>query len=112
MQIYRYPLFNSWPEITKRPATDYSGKIETVREVMTKIREDGDAAIRQFTNQFDNVDIADFKVTAEEIEEAVSIIDDRLQMAFTLQHKILTNFILHKRCHIGLLKRCQGLNAG
>lgn len=92
MQIYRYPLFNSWPEITKRPATDYSGKIETVREVMTKIREDGDAAIRQFTNQFDNVDIADFKVTAEEIEEAVSIIDDRLQKAIHIAAQNIDKF--------------------
>lgn len=92
MQIYRYPLFNSWPEITKRPSTDYSGKIETVREVMTKIREDGDAAIRQFTNQFDNVDIADFKVTAEEIEEAVSIIDDRLQKAIHIAAQNIDKF--------------------
>ena len=92
MQIYRYPLFNSWPEITKRPSTDYSGKIETVREVMAKIREDGDAAIRQFTNQFDNVDIADFKVTAEEIEEAVSIIDDRLQKAIHIAAQNIDKF--------------------
>ena len=92
MQIYRYPLFNSWPEITKRPSTDYSGKIETVREVMAKIREDGDAAIRQFTNQFDNVDIADFKVTAEEIEEAVSIIDDRLKKAIHIAAQNIDKF--------------------
>ena len=92
MQIYRYPLFNSWPEITKRPSTDYSGKIETVREVMAKIREDGDAAIRQFTNQFNNVDIADFKVTAEEIEEAVSIIDDRLLKAIHIAAQNIDKF--------------------
>ena len=92
MQIYRYPLFNSWPEITKRPSTDYSGKIETVREVMAKIREDGDAAIRQFTNQFNNVDIADFKVTAEEIDEAVSIIDDRLKKAIHIAAQNIDKF--------------------
>ena len=92
MQIYRYPLFNSWPEITKRPSADYSGKIETVREVMAKIREDGDAAIRQFTNQFNNVDIADFKVTAEEIDEAVSIIDDRLKKAIHIAAQNIDKF--------------------
>ena len=56
MQIYRYPLFNSWPEITRRPSADYSDKIDTVREVMSAILENGDEAIRDYTKRFDNVD--------------------------------------------------------
>ena len=48
MQIYRYPLLNSWPEITKRPSADFLEKIETVSKVMSKIRSEGDAAIRKF----------------------------------------------------------------
>ena len=70
MQIYRYPLFNSWPDITKRPSADFSDKLETVRNVMSKIRAEGDAAIRKFTLQFDHATITDFKVSAAEIEEA------------------------------------------
>ena len=92
MQIYRYPLFNSWPEITRRPTADNSDKIETVREVMLKIREDGDAAIREYTNQFDHVDIADFKVTAVEIEDAVRKIDPALKKAISIASQNIDTF--------------------
>ncbi|MCX6239983.1 MAG: histidinol dehydrogenase [Bacteroidia bacterium] len=92
MQIYRYPRFNSWPDITRRPSADYSDKIETVREVMLKIREDGDAAIREYTNQFDHVDIADFKVTEAEIGDAIRIISPALKKAISIAAQNIDTF--------------------
>jgi len=81
MQIYRYPLFNTWPEITRRPTADFLEKIETVSKVMSKIRAEGDAAVRKFTLQFDLVDLADYKVSAEEIDEADQMLDPKLKNA-------------------------------
>ena len=92
MQIYRYPLFKSWPEITRRPSADYSDKVETVREVMLKIREEGDAAIREYTNQFDHVDIADFKVSAGEIKAAVRKIGQELKKAISIAARNIDTF--------------------
>jgi histidinol dehydrogenase len=92
MQIYRYPLLNSWPEITRRPSADYSDKIETVREVMLKIREEGDAAIREYTIQFDHVDIADFKVSAHEIKDAVRQIEQGLKKAIGIAAQNIDTF--------------------
>jgi histidinol dehydrogenase len=92
MQIYRYPLFKSWPEITRRPSADYSDKVETVREVMLKIREEGDAAIREYTNQFDHVDIADFKVSAVEIKAAVRKIGQELKKAISIAARNIDTF--------------------
>jgi histidinol dehydrogenase len=92
MKIYRYPLFKSWPAILRRPLADYSEKIQTVREVMSKIREDGDAAIREYTNRFDNVDIASFKVTEGEIEEAVKGLDPGLKKAIHIAAQNIDTF--------------------
>jgi len=92
MQIYRYPLLNSWPEIIRRPSADYSDKIERVREVMSKIREEGDAAIREYTNQFDHVDIADFKVSAHEIKDAVRQIEPGLKKAISIAAQNIDTF--------------------
>lgn len=97
MQIYRYPLFNSWPEITRRPSADYSDKIETVREVMSAIRENGDDAVREYTNRFDHVDITDFKVTAGEIEDAVRKIDPELKKAINVAAKNIDTFHLAQK---------------
>lgn len=92
MQIYRYPLFKSWPEITRRPSADNSDKIETVRRVMSKIQEEGDAAIREYTNQFDHVDVADFKVTPDEIKAAVRKIDPELKKAINIAAQNIDTF--------------------
>lgn len=92
MQIYRYPLFKSWPEITRRPSADHSDKSETVREVMSKIRENGDDALREYTSRFDHVDIDDFKVTAAEIANAASEITAELKDAIATAAKNIDTF--------------------
>ena len=92
MQIYRYPLIKSWTEIIRRPSADNSDKVETVRELMSKIREDGDAAIREYTNQFDHVDIADFKVTVNEMKAAVRKIAPELQDAIRVAAQNIDKF--------------------
>lgn len=100
MQIYRYPLFSSWPEITQRPSADFLDKIETVRKVMLKIREEGDAAIRKFTFQFDHVDLAEFKVSAAEIQEAVDSIEPDLKNAIQVAAENIDAFhIVQKVSH-------------
>ena len=84
MQIYRYPLINSWPEITRRPTSDFLDKIDTVSKVMAKIRTEGDSAIRKFTKQFDHADIHDFKVSEDEIDEAVKSLTPALKNAILI----------------------------
>ena len=92
MKIYRYPLFNSWPDITRRPSADHSDKIRMVNEVMLNIRENGDTAIREYTNKFDHVDIADFKVTVAEIKDAVRKIDPELKKAIGIASQNIDTF--------------------
>lgn len=92
MQIYRFPLIKSWPEITRRPSANNSDKNETVREVMANIRENGDEALREYTSRFDHVDIEDFKVTADEIENAVLEVDPALKNAISIAAKNIDTF--------------------
>jgi len=92
MQIYRYPLLKSWPEITRRPSTDNTDKRETVRAILLKIREDGDEAVREYTKQFDQVDIDDFKVTPDEIENAVLNVDPELKNAIAIAAQNIEKF--------------------
>ena len=97
MQIHRYPQFKSWPEITRRPSTNYSDKFEIVRKVMSDIRENGDAALREYTNRFDKVDITDFKVKAAEIDDAVLNIDPELKNAIQIAAQNIDTFHVAQR---------------
>lgn len=49
---------------------------ETVRDILIRIKEEGDRAVVQFTQQYDKVRLseADFAVTPEEMDQAVSLV--------------------------------------
>jgi histidinol dehydrogenase len=72
MKIIKYPARENWKEILQRPAIDNSSLQEKVRAVISEVKLNGDAAVKKFTQQFDGVSLADFVVTAEEINEAAT----------------------------------------
>jgi len=109
MQIYRYPVFDTWSEITRRPGADHSDKIDAVREVMSDIRENGDKAIRELTNRFDHVDIADFKVTASEVQEAVESIDPELKIAISIAAKNIDKFHVAQKIPVHVVETMPGV---
>lgn len=49
-----------------------------VRTMIDKVKENGDVALRHFTEKFDGVSIENFAVTLEEIDEAFSDLDDSM----------------------------------
>jgi histidinol dehydrogenase len=59
---------------------------ETVREIIARVRRDGDAAVVDLTNQFDRVQlgVADLQISASEIAEAAASIPADLRAALTL----------------------------
>ena len=109
MQIYRYPVFDTWSEITRRPGADHSDKIDAVREAMSDIRENGDKAIRELTNRFDHVDIADFKVTASEVQEAVESIDPELKIAISIAAKNIDKFHVAQKIPVHVVETMPGV---
>jgi histidinol dehydrogenase len=48
---------------------------EDVREILPRVREEGDVAVREFSKEFDGVEVANLDVTAE-AERAVDEVDD------------------------------------
>lgn len=54
-------------------------QLKTVRQVLADVRENGDAAIRKYTEMWDGVKLTDFRVTEEEINEAINNFDPQLK---------------------------------
>lgn len=84
MEIIKYPERGQWMEVLKRPGIDHSVLEKTVGEILNETKTNGDVAVKKFTAQFDKIDIDDFLVTSEEIEEAKEAIDDKLKKAISL----------------------------
>ena len=53
---------------------------EDVREILPKVREEGDAALREFSREFDGVDVGSLEVTGE-AERAVDEVDEHILAA-------------------------------
>jgi histidinol dehydrogenase len=51
---------------------------KTVSAVLSDVHNKGDAALREYTLKFDKVELADFEVSEEEFEKALSCIDSKL----------------------------------
>ncbi len=54
---------------------------ETVKELITAVRNEGDAAVRRFTEQFDGVKLADFRVAEAELQAAYEQVDHAFLIA-------------------------------
>ena len=61
--------------LTER-SVNLSAEVEaSVSAILKDVRENGDAAVRALTEKFDGVTLSDFRVTEEEIEEALTLIE-------------------------------------
>jgi len=76
-------------------ATAEPAVTEIVREIIAKVRRDGDAAVVDYTNRFDrvNLGIANLRVSPEEITEAVLQIPSELAAALALAAKRIEAFL-------------------
>lgn len=81
MNIVTQPSRKDWDTLLQRPVFDTAELHQKVRSVLDVVKQDGDKAVRQFTRQFDEVNLEDFQVSVAEIETAASLIPDALKNA-------------------------------
>lgn len=75
------PPKESWPEILKRPTQTFANIESVVKEVFEKIRQEGDAALSEFTARFDQAVLTTSKVTGQELADAVQAVPEELKQA-------------------------------
>lgn len=91
MQAIFYPQQKNMAKILKRPTQDFSTVKETVQKILNDVQQLGDAALKEYTKRFDNIDLNDFAVTDEEWQTA-STIDDDVKKAIQLAIKNVSTF--------------------
>ena len=79
MKLFKYPT--DLEALIKRPLADTLSLNNKVNRILDKLKAEGDAALRYFTEKFDQVTVQNFKVTEDEIQRAVSLVPDSLKEA-------------------------------
>ena len=86
MKIYQHPTQDQWPEIIARPRLDLTELNETVANVLKRIRQEGDVAVKAYELLFDKAVLSDLAVSPQEMAEAEQLVSDELRDAITLAH--------------------------
>ena len=92
MKIYTYPEREQWGEIVERPRLDLTKLNETVGRVLADVRQRGDAAVKDYEQQFDHAKLDSLAVTAEEMDEAERLVSKALRDAIVLAHENIHTF--------------------
>jgi histidinol dehydrogenase len=79
----------------KRSEEDSKGALETVENIISLVRSEGDAAVRDYTERFDGISLGDMKVSEKEIEEAFEEVSDDIKAA--LEKAIANIEYFHKK---------------
>lgn len=82
MKIFIEPKKILWSDIIKRPVIDAVSLQRRVRAILDDVKENGDAAIRDYTLQFEKVDLPEFWFNEEEeLYNAEALVSDELKQA-------------------------------
>lgn len=92
MKIYNNPPKKGWQRLTERPVIDLEELLPTVQVVFKEIRESGDKAIVEYTEQFDKVNLKTFTVTEVEIEQAEEKLPQELKAAISVAYANIYKF--------------------
>ena len=84
MKIYNNPDKNTWTEITARPQLELSYLESAVRNILKRVRDSGDVALRDLTHQFDKVQLKALEVQPNEFATAESRLNENLKSAIRL----------------------------
>ncbi len=86
-----YPSRENLKSLLKRQEfVTLSGPV--VETTMRNVRERGDAAVREYTEKFDDVKLDSFVVTEKEINEAIKSVDEKLKSAIRLAKNNIEKF--------------------
>lgn len=79
-----YPKKADWDRLLERPTQSFSQLEPLVEGIFNEVREQGDAAVKKYTDRFDSVRLDRIMVEAEEIRKATLSVPQNLREAILL----------------------------
>ncbi|HOZ80577.1 MAG TPA: histidinol dehydrogenase [Ferruginibacter sp.] len=91
-KIFINPTKEQWDHIIQRPVLDSQPLEKTVSGILMDVKQNGDAAVKKYALQFDNVALSELQVSKAEIDEAKALISDELKKAIQIAKDNITTF--------------------
>lgn len=81
MKTFKYPAESEWKEILKRPTQEKANLESIVDSVFTSIQQNGDQALKEYTQKFDGATLETLRVSKNEFSKAEQLISNELKSA-------------------------------
>ncbi|GIV36343.1 MAG: histidinol dehydrogenase [Cyclobacteriaceae bacterium] len=81
MNIFIEPQSSQWPELCARPQLELDFLEGTVRNILLRVKQGGDAALKEFNRLYDGAETENLEVTIPEIQAAAGLIPPALKKA-------------------------------
>ena len=92
MEQFIQPARKEWEALLARPTASYTELEPIVAKVFNEVRERGDAALKDYTTQFDKVVLTDLVVPKTDIDQASDRLTSELKQAIQLAKKNIEGF--------------------
>lgn len=81
MKRYQYPSRNEWQTLLARPVTDAASLDGKIKPILAAVKEEGDAAVKRYTKQFDGTEPGALPVSMEEMKSAEKLLSGEVKNA-------------------------------
>lgn len=109
MKIIKYPARETWAELLKRPSIDNETLEEFVSSVLLDVKENGDAAVKKYTLQFDQAVIENLLVSEEEFDLAEKNIPQELKKAIQSAKSNIEKFHTAQKEEVEIIETAPGV---
>ncbi len=109
MNIFENPARESWNELIKRPELDNLALTDMVSNVLKDVRENGDSAVKNYTEKFDGVILDNITVSESEFREAEAALTPELKAAIRQATENIKTFHLHQVLHSEIIQTMPGI---
>lgn len=109
LQVIKYPNKIDWNELLKRPALDSVELEEKVAAVLKKVKETGDAALKEYALLFDKVQLSELQVSEQDINAAGTLISVELKVAINNAKTNIEKFHISQKEEIKVIETSKGV---
>lgn len=92
MEIIINPARSQWPELCLRPSSENPVIMERVQAIITRVKNDGDEALRQLSEEIDKRPLGAIEVSGEEMAEAEAKVSEAVKLAVAEAKKNIAAF--------------------
>lgn len=109
MQVIKHPERKDWQALLQRPYADNTAVLQSVQEILARVKEGGDLAVRQLTKTFTGASPACFAVSREEINAAAAMLSEELKTAIGQAMKNIEAFHQKQASGIDVIETMPGI---